>query len=513
MTLGRNLLAGFASSVVTTVVGLVVVPLYIRHLGVEAYGLIGFFATTQALLQVLDLGLTPTLSREVARARAEGDAERGGRLLHTLAVAYWITAGAIALVLGLAAPAIARGWLQSQQLPPETVSVSIVLMALIIGCRWPTGIYLGALIGAERLTIASGLAIANAVVANLGAVAVIAWGSPTIHAFFVWQAGVGLAYAVAMRWAAWRVIGRRGGLRFDVGELRRVWRFSAAMGGIAVVGLAFSQLDKVLLSRMLGLEDFGRYMVASTLAGGLYVLVSPIFNGVYPRFSNLVARGDEAGLAALYRTATRLLGAGVFPAAMLLVVFGEDLVRIWTRDAALARAVSPVLALLASGTALHGVMHLPYALQLAFGRTRLALRIAVALLALMLPLLLALVPRYGAIGGGMAWLAVHAANVGLGTSLTHRDLLRGTGWAWLLEEVGIPLAISAAAGFVGHEVLGAVGWTPGVRAAFGVALAAIASALCFAASPRLVSAVLENLGWRKPPQPPGGQPLPRIGGT
>jgi hypothetical protein len=129
------------------------------------------------------------------------------------------------------------------------------------------------------------------------------------------------------------------------------------------------------------------------------------------------------------------------------------------------------------------------------------------------PLTLAFALRYGALGGGMAWLAVHVAYVALGTWLTHRSLLRGTAADWLLRQVGIPLAVCVTVGLVGHEVLDASGWTPLVRAGFGVALAAVASGLCFAASRQLSNAVLENLGWRKPPQPPGGAPASRMGGT
>lgn len=509
MTTGRNLLAGLAGSVSTTLIAFVVVPLYIRYLGVEAYGLIGFFLTTQALLQVLDLGLAPTLNREVARARAEGDTPRVGRLLHTLGAVYWGTAVVIALALALSAPVIAHRWLHSQQLHADTVESAVFLMGLIIACRWPTGIYLGALIGAERLTIASGLGIANAATANFGAVAVIALVSPTIQAFFLWHAVVGLAYAVAMRSAAWRVIGRQPGLRLDASELRRVWRFSAGMGGIAVAGLITANVDKVLLSRLLGLEDFGRYMLASTVAGGLYVLTTPVFNGVYPRFSGLVASGDANGLAALYRTATRLMGAGLFPLTMLLVVSGEDLVRIWTGDPALATVVAPILALLAAGTALHGVMYIPYALQLAYGKTRLALSLAVFVTALTVPGVFALAVWYGAIGGAMAWLVVHVAYMALGTWLTHRQLLPGVGIPWLLREVGIPLVISASVGLVGHHLLRALPGMPVVRASCGFALALLAAGLSFAASPQLRGAVLENLGWGRPPRSPDSPP-PRV---
>ena len=47
--------------------GLIFVPVYIKYLGIESYGLIGFFASMQAWFALLDMGMTPTLGREIAR--------------------------------------------------------------------------------------------------------------------------------------------------------------------------------------------------------------------------------------------------------------------------------------------------------------------------------------------------------------------------------------------------------------------------------------------------------------
>ena len=70
MSLRRNLLAGLANSVWSALVSLAVVPFYLKYLGIEAYGLIGFFVTTQAILSLLDMGMAPTINREVALCSA-----------------------------------------------------------------------------------------------------------------------------------------------------------------------------------------------------------------------------------------------------------------------------------------------------------------------------------------------------------------------------------------------------------------------------------------------------------
>ena len=48
-------------------------PFYIKLLGIEAYGLVGFYVTLLAALQVLDLGISPTINREMARHSVRPD--------------------------------------------------------------------------------------------------------------------------------------------------------------------------------------------------------------------------------------------------------------------------------------------------------------------------------------------------------------------------------------------------------------------------------------------------------
>lgn len=430
------------NSIWSALIGLAVVPFYLKYLGIEAYGLIGFFVTTQAVLSLLDMGMAPTINREVARCSASGNLREAGKLLHTLAVVYWSMAGAIALLIMVLAPLIAEHWLQSKQLSPQTIAHAVMLMGLVVACRWPIGLYQGAIIGAQRLTISSGINMAMGTVGSLGAVAVLAFVSPTIEAFFIWQACIGFVYAITMRWGAWQIIGRITGSRFDVSQLKSIWRFSAGMSGVAVSSIILMQLDKVLLSKILSLEDFGRYALAGVVASGLYVILTPAFNLVYPRLSALVAMGETESIVDFYRTGTRLLLAVLFPIATAAAVFAEGILFLWTGNPSLAASTAPVVSLFLVGTALNGAMHFPYALQLAYGMTRLPLTINAILVVLMIPTTIFLSIRYGAVGGAAAWAVLNGIYLIIGTQLTHRSLLKGVGLKWVLGDVGMPLIMS-----------------------------------------------------------------------
>jgi len=491
MRIGRNLVAGLGGSIWTALVGLAVIPFYVRYLGLEGYGLIGFLATAQAVIQILDLGLAATVNREVARGTGSGDLAQARALLHTLAAIYWVMAGVIAMVIALLSPVVAGHWLRADGLSADSLTGVVMLMALVIACRWPGQLYQGALLGAQRIVISSALNVALVTLGSGGAVVVLAFVSPSMQAFFLWQVGVGFAYVLAARAASWRILGRER-VRYDREQFSRIWRFSAGVSGITVAGIVLSQIDKLVLSKMLGLSEYGQYMLAVAIAGTLYLFSAPFFNALYPRFSVLVHSGDTVRLADTYRLSTRLLGAILFPVAMLFSVFSQDLVQAWTGDPALAQSVGSLLPLLAIGTALHCVMHVPYALQLAHGMTRLPLTISALLLIAIVPLTILLASAHGAYGGALAWLALHALYLVLGAWMTHRHLLKGLGPKWLALDVGVPFGLSAVVGLLAHlSIAGNFGVY--VRLGCGAAWVLVAFALTVAASPALRAAALRYL--------------------
>ncbi len=485
MSLSRNLIAGITSSAWTALISLAVVPLYLKYLGIEGYGLVGFFATLQAVFSLLDLGLATTMNRETARFSVSGGLSNAANLLHTLAVVYWTIAAVIALVAFALAAAIAGHWLHANHLSHDTVKHAIMLMGLVLASRWPIGLYQGALVGAQKLTVSSGIAVLMTTIASLGAILVLAFVSPTIQAFFIWQAIAGLLYALAMRRAAWEIVGRPASLRFDMTQLKTVWRFSAGMSVISILGLLLNQLDKVILSRLITLSAFAHYMLASTLVSGLFVIVSPAFNTIYPRFTAMVAAGEIAKLTEMYRLGTRSLATLLFPIAMMLAVFSEELVMIWTRNHEVAMQVAPILSLLVIGTAIQGVMYFPYALQLAYGMTRLPLIICTVTVVAMVPSTIFLAWRFQAPGGAMAWLAVNVLYLLLGTWLTHRHLLKDIRSKWLMHDVGIPLVLTVISGLIAHFGIEEMSCSVYLKLFYGGCLVLIVCMLSLLSSPQL----------------------------
>src|SRR5439155_25777247 len=125
--------------------------------------------------------------------------------------------------------------------------------------------------------------------------------SPTLHAFFAWQIAVNAVYVVAVRFALVRALPpAAAGPRFALSVLRRVWRYAAGMTAMALLSAALTQTDRLVISKMLSLEQFGYYVLAASLAQVPVILVGPVASAVFPRFTVLAAIGDRRALSALY---------------------------------------------------------------------------------------------------------------------------------------------------------------------------------------------------------------------
>ena len=225
------------------------------------------------------------------------------------------------------------------------------------------------------------------------------------------------------------------------------------------------------------LGELGYYTLAISIAAGLGRMVLPMFNAIYPRFSRLVARGEDAILRELYHLGSQYLAVVVAAVAAMLIVFAHDVLYLWTGDADLSGKVALPLAILVAGSACNGLMNIPYALQLANGWTRLAMGMNAASLLLGIPFCLWAVPRFGISGAACVWLLTNLASVVIGIPLMHRRLLRGEMARWYLHDVFPPFLAASVAAVVLDWLL-----PPLPRSIAGIAWLAFASLMTLATS-------------------------------
>jgi len=446
--LKKNLIANVVGRAWAGLVGLLFIPLYIRYLGIEAYGLIGLFAVMQAWLVLLDMGMTPTLTREMARFSTGAHTPQSIRAILRSLECVVITLGIVTgFVIWGASGWLAADWLRAEKLSVSTVAQAIALMGGVAVLRLIEGIYRGALLGLQKQVFFNFVYVLIETLRAAGALGILAWMSPSIEAYFAWQGLVSIVTVCVFAAATYAHLPKAelpaGFLGQALGGIRQ---FVTGMMAYMFLAVLQTQIDKVLLSRLLSLEEFGYYALGAAVAAALIVLINPITQAFFPRLSELVARGDEAQLVRNFHLGAQLVTVFAAPAALMMIFFGRELLIIWSGDQALSDQVAPILALLATGTLLNCMMHVPFITQFAYGRLDITVKTNLVAVCVLVPAVYLASLNHGGIGAAWAWIFINVGYIAGGIPFMCQHLLRNEQWKWYRDDVAFPLTAASLMG-------------------------------------------------------------------
>jgi len=442
--LQSNIFAGYLSQIYITLIGILLLPLYMKYMGNEAFGLVAFFSLLQAWFGLLDVGLTPTVARETARFN-------GGalslldyrRLLRSLEGVFLMLALCSGLLLFSGASLIASRWLQIAQLSVAEVGAAIQFMGITVGLRMMCGFYRGVLSGAERIVLLAGFNSTIATARFVGVIPVLILFSAAPTAFFGYQLVVALAELVIIITLAYRTLPLLPSdqpISWEWAPLKPVLKFSMTIAFTSSVWILATQTDKLILSKILPLAEYGGFMLAVLVASSIMMLTGPISSAIMPRMVKLEAEGDQAGLIQLYRHSTQYVTVLAGTVAVSMAFCAEPLLWTWTGDHSMARQAAPVLALYALGNGVLSVAAFPYYLQYAKGNLSMHLVGNAVFVCLLIPTTLWSAVNFGAVGAGYVWLGLNLVVFILWLPLVHRKFAPGLNVKWYFQDV-IPILL------------------------------------------------------------------------
>ncbi|MHB0946179.1 MAG: lipopolysaccharide biosynthesis protein [Sedimentisphaerales bacterium] len=448
----KNIAANFAGSIWQSLMSLIFIPLYIKFMGIESWGLIGIFATLQAMFGLLDMGLSGTLNREMARLSVlPGKEQEMRNLVRTMEVIYWGVAVFVGITVTVLSPFIVHHWIKAGQLSPKAIEQALLIMGLVMALQMPIGFYSGGLMGLQRQVLLNVINISIGTLRGAGAVLILWLVSPTIQAFFLWQIVTSAINIFLLALFLWQRLPHSNNKTvFQKQLLKGIWKFAAGMSGISILGVILAQIDKVILSKMLSLEMFGYYMLASVVAMSLGRFFTPVFYSIYPRFTQLVSINDQDGLKRFYHKSCQFMSVLILPVAVIIALFSYEIILLWTQNPTTAKKTYLLVSILISGSAINGLMGMPYALQLAFGWTKLSVFKNIIAVILLVPLIIYMAKHYGAVGAASVWVILHTGLFLFEIPIMHLRLLHTEKWRWYFQDVCLPLVTCTFVASIGR---------------------------------------------------------------
>ncbi len=401
--LAKNTLWNLFGSGAPMLVAVFCMPILIRGLGKERFGVLTLAWALIGYASLFDLGLGRALTQLVARKLGAGEEREIPSLAWTSLLLMLLLGFVGAALIFLISPWLAaRGLNVPADLRGETLQ-SFRLLGLSIPFVITTAGLRGLLEAHQRFGLISALRIPMGVFTFAGPLLVLPFSKSVLPV---------VATLVAGRVAAWgahllvclRVLPELGrAIGWERSAAGPLLRFGGWMTVSNVVSPIMLTLDRFLIGALVSLTAVAYYATPYEVVTRFLVLPGALVGVMFPAFSTGYAQ-DRERTAVLFGRSVKSLFLVLFPVMLCTVALAQDGLKLWL-GADFAQHSFRVLQILAGGVLVNSLASLPFALLQGAGKPDLTATLHLVELPLYLGLLWCLVSAWGIEGASIAWTA------------------------------------------------------------------------------------------------------------
>ena len=249
ISLKKNTIANYLGQFYNMFIGIFMLPFYLKYLGAEAYGLVGFFTMLTSIMMLLDMGFSQALTRETAKLKDKiNGLLETKEILRSVESLISILSVIIFISIFICSDWIASNWLQVKELNIQVVENTVKIMGFMIAMRWYVSLYHGMISGFEQQVW---LNVFNMIISSLrfpGGFILILFVSNDIFYFFVYQACLAIIEFIVLNKKVYSNLPKTIFLMPSLKSIKKIAPFAIKLAYISGVWILYTQLDKLLLS-------------------------------------------------------------------------------------------------------------------------------------------------------------------------------------------------------------------------------------------------------------------------
>ena len=336
----------------------------------------------------------------------------------------------------LAIPIVFYDWAASSELEHSQVILSIKLAFVALALRAVGALYRNGLIGLDKHIIANTIDIISISARYIGVTILLVFYKNDIVFFFIAQVIICLGEIISYRVALLvnLPITERNA-RWQMRLLIKNWRYSIGVAGLGCLTALLLQVDKLILTKMVSLEQFGYYSVAFTIAAVLSALSYPVVVTWQPKLARLHAEKNFFQLNVMYKYGCRLLVLVTVPASLVLCAFANELLYLWQQSEDVIQNSSLTMSLLVLAQMMLALTYMTQVLQMAYGWTRLLVISQALALLVLVPALVIMSSYWGIVGAASAVLLVLSLYSVIITYRANTRLVPDMAVKWLMNYI------------------------------------------------------------------------------
>lgn len=391
-SVGRNAGYNLAGAAIPLVLSLVTVPIYLKLVGPDRYGVLAIAWLMLGYLGLFDLGLGRATAFRIAALRDAPAEERASTLWSAIVVNLGMGLVGALIMWAAADWFFTHIFKVDAAIRPEIIA-GVPFLALTVPVATMTGVMTGALQGREQFLRTNSISVTSTILFQLFPLGVAWLYGPYLPQLLL-AALAARVVAIAILWVLCHGELTRGHpVRVEKARVKELLSFGGWVSVTSFVGAMLVVTDRFLIGAVLGAVAVTLYSIPFQLAQRIAIVPSSLTTALFPRLSAAPPE-EQTRLGALaFKTIAALVTLPVLGGVLLIGPFLE----LWV-GREIGSQAAPVGRLLLIGFWINAFALVPFTRLQASGRPRLVALILLAQVPFYLAGLVAAMKLYGIVG-------------------------------------------------------------------------------------------------------------------
>lgn len=400
-SMAQNTFLNLMGQLVPMLIGLFSIPLLIKHIGMDRFGLLSLVWVVIGYFTFFDLGLGRAIIKLVAEKIGDRREEEIPRIFwNALLIMTSMSVIGSAVVFWLTPILVVSVFKIPDALHDEAIkafyglSLSLILVTLTAGFR-------GILEARQRFDFANFLHILMGASTFVGPLIISYWTQDLfilvlvllVVRFFIFLAHLWFVFLLYPE--------LRSPARIERATLRRLFKFATWMTVSNVISPIMVYFDRFILGAIVPVSYLAFYTTPYEIVNRLLVVPAAVVRTIFPTFA-LMGVERSKSVESIFVRCVKWLAFVLFPTILIIVYFGQYGLKIWLGDE-FARESTRVLQVLSIGIFLNGIAFIPTTLLQSAERPDLTAKMHLLEFPFYLPSVWFMATRFGILGAAFAW--------------------------------------------------------------------------------------------------------------
>jgi O-antigen/teichoic acid export membrane protein len=401
--IARNTVWNLTGFFIPLVVAIFAMPVLVRVLGTDRFGVLGLAWVVIGYFSLFDLGLGRALTQLVSKKLGEGQDQKIPALIWTALFLMLLLGLAGTVIMGLFSPWLIHEILNVPEALQAETLYSFYLLSMSIPVIISTAGMQGILKAYQRFGLINAVRIPLGVFIFAGPLVVLPFSQSLLPLVSILVVGLLIAWGVHFPLCFRTIPALRHGIAIRRALIGPLFRFGSWMTVTNIVGPLMVYLDRFLIGALASMTAVAYYTTPYEVVTKIGIMPAALVGVLFPAFS----RGfvcNRSYTARLFSQGVRFIFLGMFPIILFIVTFAHEGIDFWLGPE-FAHNSSCVLQWLAAGVFINSLAQVAFAMIQGAGRPDLTAKLHLVELPLYLVGVYWLINTHGIKGAAIAWVA------------------------------------------------------------------------------------------------------------